>query len=488
MSLIVIQNLSFGYGANTIFENLNWSFDSRFKIGLIGRNGRGKTTLLKLLQGELSYSGKIVSSLQFSSFPILVKNTHILAFDLIISLLPNVSDWQIYRECNLIGLDLDCLYRKYSTLSGGETTKLGLVVLFLQENKFLLIDEPTDSLDFESRQLVAEYLNSKLGFILVSHDRDFLDNCVDHILSINKMDIDFQSGNFSSWQYNRQLLDNHMLSQNQKLEKDIDRLQDASKQKSDWSLKAEKAKKGAADRGFMGAKAARQMKTAKIIEKRMQSAIAKKQSLLNNIERFDDINIECLVSYSPILLQLKNIAIKYQSREILSNFNIEINQGERICIVGKNGVGKSSLLKVIANDIENIQFEIVGQINRANQLKVSYLSQNMHMLKGSIAQLIQHYNLDLTIFFTILAKFGINKSHFDANIQDMSLGQKKKIGLAKSLCTPANLYIWDEPLNYLDIISRMQIEQFIVNCSPTIVFVEHDKAFCDLVSTKTIQL
>src|SRR5699024_816603 len=130
---------------------------------------------------------------------------------------PDFEFWKIQKELSLLMVDSDILYRPFYTLSNGEQSKVLLSTLFLKENNFLLIDEPTNHLDTKTRQVLSDYLKTKKGFILVSHDRAFMDNCVDHILSINNTDIDIQSGNFSSWWSNKIDRDNYEIAKNKKL-------------------------------------------------------------------------------------------------------------------------------------------------------------------------------------------------------------------------------------------------------------------------------
>ena len=209
MSLIQVSNLTFAYDGSyeNIFENVSFQIDTNWKLGFTGRNGRGKTTFLNLLLGKYEYQGNISASAQFSYFPFPVPDKSILAVDAVDASNPDYEYWRVQREMAKLQLDDEVLYRPYSTLSNGEQTKLQLAVLFSKENNFLLIDEPTNHLDIRGRELVSRYLNSKKGFILVSHDRAFLDGCVDHILSINKSDIQVCKGNFSTWMENKQRQD-----------------------------------------------------------------------------------------------------------------------------------------------------------------------------------------------------------------------------------------------------------------------------------------
>ena len=201
MSMIRVANVTFGYDTSSenVFENISFQADTSWKLGLIGRNGKGKTTLLHLLEGKYPYKGEIQTSMPFQYFPFHAGNQERNTIDVLEDMDPQYEFWKILREMNLLGIPEDVLFRPYETLSCGERTKIQLAVLFAGENSFLLLDEPTNHLDVEGRESVARYLSGKQGFILVSHDRAFLDQCVDHILAINRNSIQLQKGNFYSW-------------------------------------------------------------------------------------------------------------------------------------------------------------------------------------------------------------------------------------------------------------------------------------------------
>lgn len=226
MSQIRVSNLTFAHEGSYdhLFEDVSFQMDSDWKLGFTGRNGRGKTTFMRLLQGKLAYSGHISAQVEFDYFPFPVADANNLTADVMAAIVPDAEFWTIQRELNLLQVAEDVLYRPFASLSNGEQTKILLAALFLKENSFLLIDEPTNHLDMQARSLVSEYLRGKNGFILVSHDRAFLDHCVDHILSINKTGIDIQKGNFTSWWENKSRQDQFELAENEKLKKDIKRL------------------------------------------------------------------------------------------------------------------------------------------------------------------------------------------------------------------------------------------------------------------------
>ena len=191
MSLINVNNLTFGYegNVNNVFENVSFNIDTDWKLGLIGRNGKGKTTFLKLLLGKYEHKGTITKNVEFDYFPFEVKNKEKVAIEVANEIAPNAEDWEIIKELNLLNTNAEILYRKFDLLSGGEQIKILLISLFLKGGNFLLIDEPTNHLDSETKENLVEYLKKKKSFILVSHDRDFLDKVVDHIISINNTNI-----------------------------------------------------------------------------------------------------------------------------------------------------------------------------------------------------------------------------------------------------------------------------------------------------------
>lgn len=492
MSLISVNNLTFGYegSTNNIFENVSFNIDTDWKLGLIGRNGKGKTTFLKLLLGNYEYKGTITKNVDFDYFPFEIKDKKKMAIEIVNEIAPNVEDWEIIKELNLLNANTEILYREFNLLSGGEQVKILLISLFLKGNNFLLIDEPTNHLDSETRNHLVEYLKRKNGFILVSHDRNFLDKVVNHIISINNTNIDIQKGNFSSWQENKIRQDNFEITQNEKLIKDISRLEIASKNTENWSNKIEKSKyktidsESSIDRGYVGHQSAKMMKKSKVIEKRIEKAIDEKSSLLNNIDRNDNLKIIPLGSRKSPIIVVKDLQIKYNDKKIFNKTSFQVNNKDRIAITGKNGIGKSSVLKLIIGD--EIEYDGIIKVN--NELTISYVSQNTDYLKGSLKAFANQNKINESIFKAMLSKMGISNIEFDKDIKEMSEGQKKKVLIAKSISESADIYIWDEPLNYIDILTRIQIEEAIIKYQPTLIFVEHDEAFIKNIATKIIHL
>ncbi len=492
MSLINVTNLTFSYEGSydNIFENVSFQINTDWKLGFTGRNGRGKSTFLNLLLGKYEYSGNISASVSFEYFPFNVLNKEKNTIDVISGIYPDYLHWKLMCELSLLEVSEDILYRPFDSLSNGEQTKVLLATLFLKENSFLLIDEPTNHLDMSARKLVTDYLNKKRGFILVSHDRAFLDNCVDHILSINKTNIEIQKGNFSCWWENKKRKDSFEFAENEKLKKDINRLSKSAKRASGWSHLVEKTKNGTTnsgsklDKGYVGHKAAKMMKRSKSIEKRQQTAIDEKSKLLKNIESSDSLNISQLAYHKNLLVEFENVSIFYDDKMVCKDVNFTIEQGDRIALIGKNGSGKSSIIKLICE----LDINYTGTIKKGSQLKISYVSQDTSHLQGNLTDYSTNNEIDESLFKSILRKLDFSRVQFEKDMETFSDGQKKKVLIAKSLCEKVHLYIWDEPLNFIDIISRIQIEELLLEYSPTLLFVEHDSEFCKNIATKILEL
>ncbi|MCL2664411.1 MAG: ABC-F type ribosomal protection protein [Defluviitaleaceae bacterium] len=499
MSLIDVVNLTFSYDGSSdeIFSDVSFRIETDWKLGFCGRNGRGKTTFLMLLAGRYEYRGTINAGVNFEYFPFEITETWQSVAKIMEAIAPKAELWQVQKELNKLAVDESVFDRQFETLSNGERTKVMLAGLFLRENAFLLIDEPTNHLDMAARDAVARYLRDKPGFILVSHDRAFLDACVDHVLSINRADIEVQSGNFSSWFHNKKLRDGFELAENEKLKKEIKRLEDSAKRSADWADKVEKTKMGkgaekARKKGhagmdmmaYYGEKSRRLQQRRKNLERRQQSAVEEKSGLLKNLEKTDSLQIHQMKYHSNALLSFSNVSISYGGRKILSRINFSLEHGDRLAVMGSNGSGKSSILKLLRG--EKIDHE--GEVRVGSGLIISYVPQDASFLTGDLRKFSEEKDIDETLFKAILRKLDFKREQFEKDMGEFSAGQKKKALIAASLCQKAHVYIWDEPLNYVDILSRIQIEELIAAYKPTMVFVEHDRAFCTNAATKSIEL
>lgn len=510
MSQISVSGLTFHYEGSfdNIFENVTFLIDTDWRLGFIGRNGKGKTTFLNLLLGKYEYRGNISTNAVFDYFPYPISGAQMeqSCADFCEAIKPNCEFWRVLCELEKLKLEEETLYRPFRTLSHGERTKVMLAILFSGENDFLLIDEPTNHLDLESREVVKGYLAQKKGFILVSHDRDLLDACIDHVLVLNRHSIEVQSGNFSSWWENKSRMDAFHQAENEKHKKEIQRLEQSVRRVGDWADKNERTKIGynpieepgkSGRRAYIGAKTKKMQSRVKNMERRIAGEIEEKQGLLLDIETPAELKLMPMRHYKEVLVSAKGYGISYKnadntaSHTVFRDLNFELRQGERVFLHGKNGCGKSSLIRAILGENaewENSLLQEEGTLATASGLLISYVNQDTSHLCGDLKAFAGKNNLDESLFYAILRQLDLERVQFTKHLEDFSQGQKKKVLLASSLLKPAHLYLWDEPLNYIDVFSRIQLENLILKYQPTMLAVEHDVRFREKIATRIVNL
>ena len=508
MSLIQVRDLSFAYegSSDKVFEAISFQIDSDWKLGLTGRNGRGKTTLLKLLRGDYPYEGSIRASVAFQYFPDPVLHPDWLCQKVLEEIDPTLPRWKLLREMAALELGEELLYRPFATLSGGEQTKLLLALLFLREDSFPLIDEPTNHLDRHGRDMLSAYLKKKRGFILVSHDRDLLDAVINHVLVLNRATIEVQAGNFSSWWENKEKSDALAQAENEKHLKEIRKLKTAADRSGRWAAKNENTKIGfdplkehdrmMDTRAFIGAKTKKMQARVKAFEKRIDREIEEKEGLLQDIEQVTSLKIDPLRYHKDVLVSAYDLSLSYEGKEpLFEGLRFEIRRGDRLVLSGANGCGKSSIISAVLERAgvdpltrEHQGLKISGNLSVGSGLIISYVSQDTSWLDGSLRSFAKDQGIDESLFLSLLRLMDFEREQFTKDIRDFSEGQKKKVLVAASLLTRAHLYIWDEPLNYIDVFSRMQIEKLILDYKPTMLLVEHDVRFQENTATKILRI
>lgn len=499
MSQIQVSNLTFSYETSfdNIFENVSFTIDTDWRLGFIGRNGKGKTTFLNLLLGRYEYRVTISHSTCFDYFPYAVTKAqeNLLTADLAEQLSPDYELWKVCRELDALKADPEILYRPYRTLSHGERTKFMLALLFSRDNHFLLIDEPTNHLDISARALLRDYLCGKKGFLLVSHDRWLLNECVDHVLALNRSTIRVEKGNFDSWSANKEKQDLFEQAEQDKLKKEIGKLKESARRTAMWAEKAERTKigydpvkehdRGKGTRPFIGAKAARMEQQRRNLERRRENAITQKEGLLKDLETVTELKLPTLTHHKQVLIHAQQLCLGYNGVTVLPEFSFSLKQGDRIWLKGPNGCGKSTFIKAILQDPAVTASD---GLELASGLKISCIDQDTSRIAGSLNDYIRSCDMDESLFKAILRQLDFSRTQFDKRLEEYSEGQKKKVLIARSLLTPAHLYIWDEPLNYIDIYSRIQLEKLILSCCPTLLFVEHDRTFGENIATETVEM
>jgi lincosamide and streptogramin A transport system ATP-binding/permease protein len=517
MSNILIRGVEFSYpGSHYIFSNLDLTLSSDWRVALVGRNGRGKTTLLRLLAGELQAArGSIDHCLRMHRFPAwpdagatafqaaldaagpyrvleerlqnFLAREDMDAYAVLQARYQAMGGYtieaQVARELARLEIDEGLWDRPLHTLSGGEQTRCLLAGAFAGDDGFALLDEPTDHLDRDGREHVARYLAGKRGFVLVSHDRAFLDASTDHVLALNTDTVELQRSTFSAWRQGYlQRLDGQR-QRNAWLRGEAARLEANARMRRAGAEAREAEKAPHSDRGYTGARAARQMKRAIASERRMLAAAEQRRDTMVDVEREYALRFPTPVGRSQRLLHAAAL-VAVRDQPLFEPLSFDLQRGERLLVRGPNGCGKSSLLDTIAGVLAGHD----GLLVRAPGLVVSRVRQQPLWRRGALRDHLARMGLEESAFRQIMAALGVRGPVLDGPLETLSAGQLRKVELARSLCRPADLYLWDEPLNHLDMQTREGLEAAILRDRPTMLLVEHDAAFASRIATREIVL
>ena len=500
MSNIRISNLSFRYddSSENIFNNLNLNLDSTWKLGLVGRNGRGKTTFLNLLRGKLHGLGDIQTRLNFSYYPIKIADpANITLYEL--QKQANFEEWELDRELNLMNVNPDLLWQPFNTLSGGEQTKVLLALSFTNKDSFALIDEPTNHLDEDSRQEISNYLGKhEKGYIVVSHDRDFLNQVTDHILAIENTEIHLYQGNFATYEDTKQKRDEFNRERNQKLKGEINELHQQKEQFYHWAQKVEARKnigrkyqhvlnrRTRLNKGAIGHAAAKMMKKSINARDRMDHKIQAKQGLMTNIEDIPELSMNFKANYHSTLLEIQHLDLQIDGKSLFKGLNLGVKNHGVVSLEGRNGSGKSTFLKMLLDKAPTVKYQ--GKYELADGLSISYLPQDFTEYKGTLHNFAYEHKISYEELLNNLKKMGFPRASFATPIEEMSMGQQKRVALAKSLVEPADLYLWDEPANYLDVFNQDQLIELLKKIKPAMLLIEHDEYFIEQVADQRARL
>lgn len=511
--LIQLNNVTKNFVVNEIFSNVKMEINDKDRVAIVGRNGAGKSTLLKIISGELSFdSGERTISknttIGYLSQEFIVREDlsiyeeMITCFDEIISLEANLEKlsyeltpeniendpglldrfdrlqnevlthkdyhYKSKIESVLYGLDFtkDIFDKKISTFSGGEKTRLSMAKLLLSEPDLLILDEPTNHLDMENVAWLENYLSSYNGaIVIVSHDRYFLDKVVNVVYNLEFGKLKKYVGNYSKFlkqyeeDYEKQLKE--FTSQ----QKDIKRLEE-----------------------FVQKNIAR-ASTSKMAKSRQK--VLDKMELIDNPKKDDKAaNIEFNIKEQSgrDVLMIENLKVGYDGKQVGNAYNFSVYKGDRIAIVGRNGIGKSTLIKTIAKK----QNAIGGSVHYGSKVSLGYYDQKQAEFESSktiLNELWDEYPLMKEAEVrTVLGRFLFRGDSVLKIVRDLSGGEKARLQLAKLMLEKNNLLVLDEPTNHLDITSKQVLEDALENYEGTIVFVSHDRYFINKIANKVLDI
>lgn len=531
MSLIRGHALAYKYETQDcpVFENVTFSIDRMDKIGLIGGNGCGKTTLIRLLSGECEATagsidcphtvvvGVLPQKLQlpervsvgeflWSSRPRLQAMRQQLSAvtDFTSSgSLDLLSDYEgqggytfefrFERAIVDFGFSPVFLDRDIATLSGGEKTKIALARLILAEPGMLLLDEPTNHLDVQTLSWLEGYLDAiRLPMILVSHDRRFLDSCVSRIWELTREGLRVFHGNYSAYkrQKEEELVRNLELYENQ--QRKIRQLQKTARDRRQWAYtyQAETRAEGYAP-VFESVinKAKKAMKRAKTVEHRIERMIEREEAAKPWLEKQRNIIFSPETIKNRFVLNVDRLTKHFDDLALFDDLSISVEQGVRLAVVGPNGSGKTTLMKMLAG----YEPPTAGAIAWAPQVRIGYYAQELENVnvQATILQEVLNGRRDVTDETqarTILGSLGLIKDKVHQRISTLSFGERSKVALARILCSGANVLLLDEPTNHLEIAAREMIECALERFGGTLLFVSHDRWFVDRFATARLEL
>ena len=471
MGTIQLHHLSFRYpgAAQPLFTDLSANLDDHWKLGLIGRNGRGKTTLLNLLRGRLTGTGTCTTALTFNYFP--TEDVDPTQTVLQVMTATGAADWRARVELTKIGLDAALEQRPFGTLSGGEQTRVLLARGFVNDRAFPLIDEPTNHLDLTGRELVGQYLRQKHGFICVSHDEHFLNLFVDHVMALNRHHIDVVAGNVATWRAEKAARDRAAVARNDRLQADIAQLTARAHTQRQWSTRREHETHDASSRKS----AAKLMRRAKTFERRTDDRIAERQGLLADV----DATAPLTTNLAPgrghqLLVSLRDLSLVRAGQPLFTPVTGDFHQGDQWAITGPNGSGKTSLITTL---LGRTSLAHTGYLFNALPSDVGYLAQDFRQTLRHVDWAQLQATHQLTVIWTIMHQLGVTRDRLRAPIAEWSLGEAKKAALALTLCQPHALLVWDEPTNYLDMAARDQLAVLLQTVRPTLLMIDHDYQF-----------
>ena len=374
----------------------------------------------------------------------------------------------------------------------GTTPDLGLVII--DGIRDFLYDINSSS---ESTEVISKFMqwtdDKQIHIHTVLHQNKNDEHARGHIGTElnNKANTYVMQGNYDTFEARLNGENEAEAARNETLRKEIKQLEAAARKTAEWSNRAEENKRhadksfyGKVDRGFLGAASERMMKRSKASLVRQERAIEEKQTLLKNVEQVGTLRMTTLPHPKDVLISVENGAVRYGNRTVCENVRFTLRQGERLALIGANGCGKSSILKGILGESD----ALTGSIRIASGVTFSSVRQRVDDLRGSLRDFIRDAQVDETLFKAILRNMDCPRELFDHDLQEMSQGQRKKILLARSLCEPAHVFVWDEPLNYIDVFSRVQLETLIRQYQPTMLLVEHDRVFVERVATGVVEV
>jgi len=468
-----------------VFKDISGIIGEGQKVGLVGRNGQGKTTLMKIfigqeepdegifeVQGRIGYLAQQMDELEGSLAEFLGQD--------------GAREYQIKKALARVQLSEALLHSKLETLSGGEKTKARIARLLLREPDILMLDEPTNHLDMKALNWLEGFLSSFAGIVLViSHDRAFLDRAVGKIFELEGGKLQEYTGNYSEYKRQKQQLYDRQLEEYKVYTEQRKKLEEAIRKKMEKAQRVVKKKRprdsGEARGGkdFYAAKAKRVAQNAKAMERRLEK-LEKKEKPREQKKIKVSFGLDGEV-VSQTLIRGQGLKKQFGSRLLFADVQFEVNRGKRIALLGDNGSGKTTLLKMIMGELEPDE----GTVKAAPGVQIGYLDQELARFQENrsiLEELSHETGKKEEEIRTLLGCLQFRRDEVYKPIGVLSMGERVKVTLARLILQGSNILILDEPTNHLDLPSREAVEEALENYDGTLLFVSHDRYFLERIA------
>ena len=459
--MIQLDKVTKFYGERLILSDVTFKINDGEKLGIVGKNGAGKSTLVKIMIGAETFDAGTIGGLRSEDVGFVEQTPNFFAPTLLDEILSagEVEEFQARKILFGLGFTDAELKKSPQHFSGGESAKISLAKALVVEPRILILDEPTNHLDIYSIAFLEDFVKNYRGTIIaVTHDRHFLQTCVEKILDIENGRATLYPGNYEKFVQLKQERHAAQLKAYERQQEEIAKLEDFVR------------------RNKVRASTAKRARSRQIALDRMER-IEKPPSAETAAIKLHDAN----ESANRVLI-VDNVSFK----GIIKNFCAEILKGEKVGLIGRNGVGKSTLLKIIVGELKADS----GEIKIGNRVKVGYLSQGHEELNENFTPLEElNYEFGLTDerARSELARLNLFAQVVEKPIGDLSGGEKTRVALTKLILTGANFLILDEPTNHLDLPAREAIESALNDFDGTILIVTHDRYLLDKVTTRIIE-
>ena len=470
--MIKTNDLEISFSGQKIFSDVNIIINKKEKVGFIGRNGSGKSTFLKIIIGKLEQdSGEVMmpKGYKIGHLDQHIKFTEQTVIDEVCSVLSGDREYETWKGESILtglGFSYDEMSKNPNAFSGGNQVKINLAKLLLDEPDMLLLDEPTNYLDIHSIKWLKNFLNDwRDELILVTHDRSFMNSVITHTLNIHRGEFKKTSGNTKNV-----------------LEKILSEEEIYNKTVANEAKKREKTEAWINRFKSKASMATRAQSKIKALEKK---EVKEKLAAVTNLDF--KFNYEPYGSKENLINSSKLSFFYEESNPLIKSLSFSIKKDDKICIIGKNGKGKSTLLKLITGDLAPID----GYINQHNKTKIGYFGQmNIDRLdpNNSIYEEVQSCVPDMheTEVRKVCANMMFSNHLSNKKINILSGGEKSRVMLGKILIKPANLLLLDEPTNHLDLDSCDSLLNAITSFDGAVLMVTHDEYFLHQVANKLI--